>query len=78
MGALMATLLTALLFALAHFGLLQVFKGEAAAKAMGLMFVAGLAYAWIYQITRSVECAIATHFLVNAVHFIAFRYPLQW
>ena len=78
MGAFMASLITALLFALAHFGLLKVFQGDAAAKALGLMFVAGLAYAWIYQITRSVECAIATHFLVNAVHFIAFRYPLQW
>jgi uncharacterized protein len=78
MGAFMATLLTAILFALAHFGLLKVFSGDAAAKALGLMFVAGFAYAWIYQITRSVECAIATHFLVNAIHFIGFRYPMQW
>lgn len=78
-GALwLATLLSALIFALAHLGLLQVFSGEAAAKALGLMFLAGLGYAWVYQMTRSVECAIATHFLVNAVHFIGFRYPLQW
>lgn len=77
-GAFMATLLTALAFALAHFGLLKVFSGEAAAKALSVVFVAGFAYAWVYQMSRSVECSIATHFLVNAIHFIAFQYPMRW
>lgn len=37
--------------------------------------VAGLGYAAIYARTRTIEGAIAVHFLVNAIHFVGFTYP---
>ncbi|SFG18301.1 hypothetical protein SAMN05518865_10993 [Duganella sp. CF458] len=40
-----------------------------------LASLAGLGYALLYARTRRIEIAIAAHFLLNLVHFIAFTYP---
>lgn len=37
--------------------------------------LAGLGYAYIYAKTKRIEAAIATHFVVNALHFIFLTYP---
>lgn len=41
-----------------------------------VMAIAGLAYAVVYSVTKSVLASIFTHFLVNATHFAFFNYPL--
>lgn len=43
---------------------------------VGLATLAGLGYGWIYRKTRRVEASILTHFLLNAVHFVGFTYPV--
>lgn len=65
--AAVAMLVSALLFGLAHLP-----GGLAMA---GLATLAGLGYAFVYQRTRRIEAAIATHFILNAVHFFFFAYP---
>jgi membrane protease YdiL (CAAX protease family) len=40
-----------------------------------LATVAGLGYGAAWHVTRRIEAAIAVHFAVNAVHFVAFTYP---
>lgn len=40
-----------------------------------LASLAGLGYALLYSRTRRIEIPIATHFLLNLVHFVAFTYP---
>jgi uncharacterized protein len=40
-----------------------------------MVFIAGVIYGTIYQITKSIESAIFTHFALNLVHFIFFTYP---
>ncbi|MBS0650461.1 MAG: CPBP family intramembrane metalloprotease [Verrucomicrobia bacterium] len=40
-----------------------------------LVFVAGLIYGTIYEITKSIESSIFCHFALNAAHFLLFTYP---
>jgi membrane protease YdiL (CAAX protease family) len=42
---------------------------------VGLATLAGVGYGLAYARTGLVEAAMATHFLVNATHFVAFTYP---
>lgn len=42
---------------------------------MGLATLAGVGYGLAYARTGLIEAAMATHFLVNATHFVAFTYP---
>ncbi|MCH9621880.1 MAG: hypothetical protein S4CHLAM20_13110 [Chlamydiia bacterium] len=39
-------------------------------------FIASILYGTIYQLTKSIESSIITHFLVNTIHFFFFTYPL--
>ncbi|WP_348694166.1 CPBP family glutamic-type intramembrane protease [Duganella fentianensis] len=64
---LLAVLVSALLFGAAHLG------GGAAYAALAAL--AGVGYAYAYHATGRIEAAIATHLLVNTVHFIGFTYP---
>jgi membrane protease YdiL (CAAX protease family) len=66
-GALIATVLSAVLFGLAH--------ARGGAPLVLLATVAGLFYGIAYLRTRRIEGAILTHFALNAVHFLAFTYP---
>lgn len=57
----------AVLFGAAHF-----------AGGIGYVFlstVAGCVYGYAYKVTGKIEAAIATHFLLNAGHFLFFSYP---
>lgn len=62
-----ALVFAAVLFGLAHFG-----GGASYVIAAAL---AGLGYGWAFLRTQRIEAAIATHFGVNAVHFLLFVYP---
>lgn len=42
---------------------------------VGLATLAGAGYGLAYAKTGLIEAAMATHFLVNATHFVAFTYP---
>lgn len=64
---LLAVLISAVLFGAAHLG------GGVAYAALAAL--AGLGYAYAYHATGRIEAAIATHLLVNSVHFISFSYP---
>lgn len=67
----LATLgLSALIFTAAHFH-----TGPGAPLRLLLIFLAGILYALVYQLTRSVSLAIVTHFIVNLLHFSLFTYP---
>lgn len=66
-GAMYAVVITAGLFALAHFG--------GGLQYMILAGVAGLGYALVYAYTKRLSAAIATHFGLNMVHFFFFSYP---
>jgi membrane protease YdiL (CAAX protease family) len=62
-----AVVASASLFAAAHLP-----GGTVQAALAGM---AGLGCAVAYQRTRRIEAAVATHFTVNAVHFLGFTYP---
>jgi membrane protease YdiL (CAAX protease family) len=66
-GAPVAAAVSALLFGLAHAGGGPVL--------VVLATVAGAGYAAAYLRSGRIEGAILTHFLLNAVHFVAFTYP---
>lgn len=66
-GGVIAIALSGLLFGLAH--------AAGGVPYMILATVAGFGYATAYASVRRVEAAIATHIVVNAVHFIGFTYP---
>lgn len=66
-GAALALVLSAVLFGLAH--------ARGGAPLVLLATVAGLFYGWAYLRARHIEGAILTHFVLNAVHFLAFTYP---
>lgn len=66
-GVIAATLVSSLLFGLAHFG--------GGALLALLATIAGVLYALAYLRSGRVEGAILTHFALNAVHFVAFSYP---
>jgi hypothetical protein len=42
---------------------------------VGLATLAGVGYGFAYAKPSLIEAAMATHFLVNATHFVAFTYP---
>ena len=42
---------------------------------VGIATLAGVGYGLAYARTGLIEAAMATHFLVNATHFVAFTYP---
>lgn len=66
-GAIIAIVLPAILFGLAHAkgGMLYV----------GLATLAGICYGYAKYRVKRIEAAILTHFCVNALHFVAFTYP---
>ena len=66
-------LLTSSIFMLAHFH-----TGEGAAERLSLIFLAGLLYALVYQLRRSLMSAILIHFLLNFLHFSFFSYPASF
>ena len=66
--ALLAPIMTAAVFALAHFagGINYVL----------VSFIAGLGYSYIFYKTQRLEWAIICHWLVNVFHFFLFTYPM--
>jgi len=66
--ALLAPVITAAVFALAHFagGINYVL----------VSFIAGLGYGYIFYKTQRLEWAIICHWLVNVFHFFLFTYPM--
>lgn len=66
-GPLIALLISACVFGLAHF------KGGA--SYIVLSTIAGLFYGFAYMKTDRLEPAILTHFLLNLSHFLLFSYP---
>ncbi len=40
-----------------------------------LVFIAGVIYGTIYEVTKSIESSIFCHFALNAVHFLLYTYP---
>jgi membrane protease YdiL (CAAX protease family) len=54
------------------FGLAHAPGGAAIAI---LATIAGIGYSMAYALARRIEAAITVHFVVNAVHFLAFTYP---
>ena len=66
-GVLFATVLSSLLFGLAH--------ARGGPLLVALATLAGVHYAVAYLRSRRIEGAILTHFALNAVHFLAFSYP---
>lgn len=62
-----SVVLSAVLFGLAHAG------GGVAMVA--LTTLAGVGYAAAYARSRAIESAILAHFMLNALHFVAFTYP---
>jgi len=63
----LAIAISSVLFGLAHIGGGWIFVGLATA--------AGVGYSISYAMTRRIEAAMFTHFLLNAVHFVGFTYP---
>jgi membrane protease YdiL (CAAX protease family) len=59
--------LMAALFPLLHL------NGDAAY--LTLVALAGFGYSLVYSVSRRIEAAVLTHFLVNATHFLWFTYP---
>lgn len=66
-GVALATVISAVLFSIAHI--------RGGPWLVLLAAIAGLGYAYAYLLTRRVEAAILTHFSLNATHFVAFTYP---
>jgi membrane protease YdiL (CAAX protease family) len=60
---------TGLLFGVVHLG----FSSEYAVFAT----IAGIGYGIVYQLTRSVEYAIVSHFFLNLCHLLFFSYPIK-
>lgn len=66
-GALLALLVSAVLFAIAHH---QGGEGY-----MFLALIAGCFYGYAFMKTERIEACILTHFVVNSIHFWFFSYP---
>lgn len=64
-----AVLATSLFFTLFHV------KWVPSIPFLCLVFVAGLLYGTIYEMTKSIECSIFCHFVLNATHLLLFTYP---
>ena len=67
-GAIISLVIASVLFGVAH-----ISGGSEYAFVSGL---AGIGYGVAYWATGRLEASIVTHFLVNAVHFILFTYPM--
>jgi len=63
-----AITISSLLFGLAHYGA-EKFEYIIAAS------LAGIGYAYVYHITKSIGASILVHWSLNMVHFIFFTYP---
>lgn len=68
-AGLAAIALPAALFGLAHLG--------GGPKMAVLATVVGLGSGWAFARTRCIEAAVLVHFAVNAVHLLAFTYPVR-
>lgn len=68
MGIYPAVLISAVLFGVAHYGMGRI-------DYVLVATMAGIGYAYIYTITKSVGASILTHWLLNLVHFMFFTYP---
>lgn len=66
-GTLVAVVVSTVLFGLAH--------ARGGPALIVLAALAGLGYAAAYLRSGRIEGAILTHFVLNAVHFVAFTYP---
>nr|WP_231619849.1 CPBP family intramembrane glutamic endopeptidase [Pseudoalteromonas sp. SWYJZ98] len=66
--ALLAPIMTAAVFALAHFA--------GGFNYVLVSFIAGLGYGYIFYKTQRLEWAILCHWLVNVCHFFLFTYPM--
>lgn len=66
-GNVFAAVVSAVLFGIAHV------KGGP--LLIALATVAGLHYGAAFLVSKRLEGAILTHFMLNAVHFVAFTYP---
>ncbi|GAA60918.1 hypothetical protein P20652_2786 [Pseudoalteromonas sp. BSi20652] len=66
--ALLAPIMTAAVFALAHFA--------GGVSYVLVSFIAGLGYGYIFYKTQRLEWAILCHWLVNVCHFFLFTYPM--
>lgn len=47
-------------------------------KFYALIGLAGVCYAWVYQLKQRIELSIAAHCLLNSTHFLFFTYPLSF
>ncbi|MCH9811549.1 CPBP family intramembrane metalloprotease [bacterium] len=68
-GPFLAILSVSILFGIMHFFFIPNFYFVLGAT------IASLLYGTIYYFSGTIESAIATHFLVNVVHFFFFTYP---
>ncbi|ALS32045.1 hypothetical protein PTRA_a0722 [Pseudoalteromonas translucida KMM 520] len=66
--AILAPVITAGIFALAHFA--------GGVNYVLVSFIAGLGYGYIFYKTQRLEWAILCHWLVNVCHFFLFTYPM--
>ncbi len=66
-GGLVAVLCSAILFGLAH--------AAGGARYVMLATVTGAGCGYAYSLVRRIEAPIITHFMLNAIHFVAFTYP---
>lgn len=67
-GAYLAAFSSAILFGIAH--------AKGGPNLILLASIAGLFNAYAYLKTRRVEASILTHFMLNAIHFVGFSYPI--
>lgn len=67
-GDLIALLVATLLFTAKHF--------PGPPNYLIAVFVAGLFYGYTYKLTNRIEASIALHFMINALHFFFFTYPI--
>ncbi len=66
----MSVLTTSLLFTLLHIHWIRDISF------LALVFLAGIIFGTIYQITQSIEASILCHFGLNLTHFLLFSYPI--
>jgi membrane protease YdiL (CAAX protease family) len=69
LAKIVAVLATSLFFTLWHV------KGVPSIPFLCLVFLAGVIYGTIYEVTRSIECSIFCHLALNTTHFLLFTYP---
>ena len=69
-GSLLAVIITAILFTILHYFWVP------SIPFLSLVFVAGLIYGGIYQLTDSLEASIFCHWVFNLIHFVLFTYPV--